>query len=126
VPYGFRSDQAGHSGELRQPATATDVVASGPARFQFGITSGFDGNLWTTGISLPNVTVQQHSNNQSPENAVLDGERNRLRNVLSRRAHDFVTARLTLASRRPVNLADYRPLVFFHPISIKSDYGVLL
>jgi streptogramin lyase len=67
----FTERLGGAFGRITTTGAATDFVATGPARFQFGIASGSDGNLWTTGISLPNVTVQEHSNNQSPENAVF-------------------------------------------------------
>ena len=66
----FAERSAGRLGRITTAGGITEISIAGPARFQFGVASGSDGNLWSTGISLQNQTSQE-AGVQSPNNAVF-------------------------------------------------------
>jgi streptogramin lyase len=67
----FSQRSGGSLGRITTTGSIREFLLTGPARFAFGVATGSDSNIWATGISVPSTTVQEHSNNQSPNNAVF-------------------------------------------------------
>jgi virginiamycin B lyase len=66
----FAERAAGRLGRITTAGAISEIVMTGPARFQFGVTTGSDGNVWSTGISVPVLNAQE-GGAPSPDNAVF-------------------------------------------------------